>query len=87
MAIQKRYYLTRDNAHSLMDAVIEEVYSKSVTKFRLELTAAVDELPMVHVEYDAHAHDFAVNDYLQKMGFNDDDDDINENGTSAENTD
>ena len=74
MAEKKRYYLTKDNAQALMDAVIEEVYTHSVTKFQVELTAAIDELPMVHVEYDAHAHDFAVLDYLQKMGFDKDGD-------------
>lgn len=77
MAEKKRYYLTKDNAQALMDAVIEEVYTHSVTKFRVELTAAIDELPIVHVEFDAHAHDYAVTDYLQKMGYDEVEDDKN----------
>lgn len=77
MAKDREYHLTKDNAQALMDAVIEEVYTHSVTKFRVELTAAIDELPIVHVEFDAHAHDYAVTDYLQKMGYDEVEDDKN----------
>ena len=64
--IENRYYLAKETAQAVMNKVIADVYDHAVTKFHVALTAAVDELPMLHVEFDAHANQYSAEEYLKK---------------------
>lgn len=53
MAVEREYILTRENAIKAVNKVINEIYDHRPQKMTVILTAGVDEIPMIHVEYDA----------------------------------
>ena len=60
MAKEKYYILSRDEAKRQAICALDEIYNAQPVRFRFELSGAVDELPMMHVEYDCYAYDQKV---------------------------
>lgn len=60
MGEKKRYLLTRENAQKVMKAALDEIYNAKPVEFRIEMKGAVDEIPMLHVEYDCYAYDAEI---------------------------
>lgn len=56
MAKIARYFLTENSAKKLLTDAVEEVYSHRPVYFKITLSGAVDNLPMLHVEYDGHVY-------------------------------
>lgn len=51
-----KYFLTENSAKKLLTEAVEEVYSHRPVYFKIRLSGGVDELPMLHVEFDGHAY-------------------------------
>lgn len=68
MAKEKHYILTRDEARRQAICAIDEIYNAQPVKFRFELSGAVDEVPMMHVEYDCYAYDAKVGRAFDEHG-------------------
>lgn len=54
MKTAERFLLHEDTAINEMADIIHEIYRHDPKKLRIVLTGAVDEVPTVHVEYDAN---------------------------------
>ena len=56
----RRFYLSEEMAVEFMTKTIKEVWSKKPTMIRISLEGSIDELPMLHVEYDCYAYSIEV---------------------------
>ena len=56
MPREKTYYLSKEKAKELLVNAVEEVYSHRPVRFKIALSGALEELPMLHVYYDGHAY-------------------------------
>lgn len=60
MAEKKKFYLTEEHAIAVLTEVVHEAWAHKPTRVRISLEGSVDELPMLHVEYDCYAYALAV---------------------------
>ena len=53
---EKKFYLTEEHAIEVLTEAVHEVWSHKPTKIWIALKGSVDELPVLHVEYDSYAY-------------------------------
>ena len=57
---EKKFYLTEEHAIAVLTEAAHEAWAHNPTRVRISLEGSVDELPMLHVEYDSYAYTLAV---------------------------
>ena len=49
------YYFTREEAKEFCSKAIDEIYDHNPKRFRLKLSASVNNIPTYHIRYDGYA--------------------------------